>query len=429
MIIESVGARNSQKWSLAVPPRSQCEVSVIVPVKDEAQTLVQTLSALANQTCLNGQPLDPLSYEIIVLANNCTDESAQIARQFAKRHPRLALHVAEVTLPPERAYIGYVRKLLMDEAYRRLMSLGKRQGIIASTDGDTQVAATWIAATIQEIAGGVDAVGGRIITDRQSRQALPPQAKTCFLQEVGYRSLVAEMEHYLDPDPYDPLPRHYQHYGASLAVTAEMYAKAGGIPPVRTPEDEAFYQSLLRVNARFRHSPLVQVTTSARVSGRSPVGLANQLRKWTDMSIDSTFKVEPAAATISRFQSRRKLRCLWQKVAYGYVYPHVPTPEIALLAHKLAVSNDWLLDELVRHPTFGGLFEQVIQRQHHIWLSRWQPIDIQTAIMDLRRHRAGLDRRHTGIAKRRPHAASRVSLAPQLMLPDRSFEHHLQRSN
>ena len=413
MIIKSVDARNTQKWSLPVPPLPQCEVSVIVPVKDEAQTIVHTLSAFANQTCLNGQPLDPLSYEIIVLANNCTDDSAQIARQFAKQHPRLALHVAEVTLPPERAYIGYVRKLLMDEAYRRLMSLGKGQGIIASTDGDTQVATTWIAATIQEIAGGVDAVGGRIITDRHSRQALSPQAKTCFLQEVGYRSLVAEMEHYLDPDPYDPLPRHYQHYGASLAVTAEMYAKAGGIPPVRTPEDEAFYQSLLRVNARFRHSPLVQVTTSARASGRSPVGLANQLRKWTEMSIDSTFKVEPAAATISRFQSRRKLRLLWQRLAYGYSYPHLATPEIALLAHKLAVSTDWLLDELVRHPTFGGLFEQVTQRQHHIWLSRWQPIDVQTVIMDLRQHIAHLNRRRAGIAKRSSNLAPiRVSLAP-----------------
>jgi hypothetical protein len=120
----------------------------------------------------------------------------------------------------------------MDTAYRRLMSLGKPQGIIASTDGDTQVAPTWIAATRYEIAGGADAVGGGIITDRISRHALSPQAKTCFLQEVGYRSLVAELEFYLDPDPYDPLPRHYQHYGASLAVTAQMYARAGGIPPV-----------------------------------------------------------------------------------------------------------------------------------------------------------------------------------------------------
>jgi hypothetical protein len=74
------------------------------------------------------------------------------------------LDVAELHLP------RYVRKLLMDEAYRRLMSVGRRRGIIASTDGDTKVANTWVAATIHEIDSGVDAVGGRILTDRHSRE-------------------------------------------------------------------------------------------------------------------------------------------------------------------------------------------------------------------------------------------------------------------
>jgi glycosyltransferase involved in cell wall biosynthesis len=163
-IVESISARTAQTALIGVPPLPQCEVSVIVPVKDEAQTLVATLTALANQTDLNGQRLNPLTYEIIVLANNCIDESAAIARQFAKQHPDLVLHVAEVTLPPDRAYVGYVRKMLMDEAYLRLMSLGRSRGIIASTDGDTKVSATWVAAISHEIGSGVDAVGGRILT-------------------------------------------------------------------------------------------------------------------------------------------------------------------------------------------------------------------------------------------------------------------------
>ncbi len=390
MITEPVGIGHFQQLSICVPPLPQCDTIAIVPVKNEAQTLAATLKALAHQTDLHGKPLSPLGYEIIVLANNCTDRSAAIAREFCKRYPLLALHVVELTLPADRAYIGYVRKLLMDAAYCRLRRLGKPQGIIASTDGDTQVAATWIAATKQEMSGGVDAVGGRIITDRLSRHALSPQAKTCFLQEVGYRSLVAELEFYLDPDPYDPLPRHYQHYGASLAVTAQMYATAGGMPPVKTPEDEAFYQSLLRVNARFRHSPLVQVTTSARASGRSPVGLANQLRKWTEMG-DATLTVEPPAATISRFRSRRKLRSMWQKLATGT--ERLDRLEIEPIATKLGVGTDWLLDELVRHPTFGGLFEKVTAQHQHHWLRRWQPIDVKTAISDLRYQIARLNDR------------------------------------
>jgi Glycosyl transferase family 2 len=382
-IVEPISTRTDRSALIGVPPLPQCQVSVIIPAKDEAQTISATLTALANQTDLNGQPLNPLTYEIIILANNCLDESAAIARQFAQQHPDLALHVAEVTLPPDRAYIGYVRKMLMDEAYLRLMSLGHSRGIIASTDGDTEVSATWIAAILYEIGSGVDAVGGRILTDRHSRQALHPQAKSHFLQEVGYRSLVAQVEFHLDPDPYDPLPRHDRHYGASLAVTAEMYAKAGGLPPVRTPEDEAFYQALLRVDARFRHSPLVQVTTSARVSGRSPVGLAAQLRKWTAMSEGSILKVEPAAAMIAWFQSRYKLRSLWQRLLSG---SKISVHEVEPLAGKLGISANWLFDELVQHYTFGKLVDRVTQYQQQSYLNHWQPIDVKVAIGELRQY-------------------------------------------
>lgn len=392
MMIQSVRDRNLHQSLISIPPLQQCEVCVIIPVKDEAQTLSQNLTAFANQTCLAGKPLCPSRYELAILANNCADESAQIARQFAKQHPHLAIHVAEITLPPDRAYIGYVRKLLMDEAYLRLMSLGKSRGIIASTDGDTKVSATWIAATLHEIGSGVDAVGGRILTDRHSRHALHPQAKSYFLLEVGYRSLVAQIEAYLDPDPYDPLPRHYQHYGASLAVTAEMYAKAGGIPPVRTPEDEAFYQALLRVDARIRHSPLVQVTTSARASGRSPVGLAAQLRKWTEMSEGSTFTVAPAAAMIGWFKSRRKLRSLWQKLASG---SQISLDEVEPLARKLDISATWLCAELRKNQPFGKLVDRVTQHRQHHDLSRWQPIEIVTAIGELRQYLASLNH-HAG---------------------------------
>jgi hypothetical protein len=383
MILESVRARTAEAALISIPPLPQCQVSVIIPAKDEAQTIVATLTALANQTCLNGKPLNQLTYEIIVLANNCSDESAAIARQFAQQHPELVLHIAEVTLPPDLAYIGHVRKILMDEAYLRLMSLGHSRGIIASTDGDTQVSATWIAAISAEIDSGVDAVGGRILTDRHSRQALHPQAKSHFLQEVGYRSLVAQVEFHLDPDPYDPLPRHYQHYGASLAVTAEMYAKAGGIPPVKTPEDEAFYQALLRVDARFRHSPLVQVTTSARVSGRSPVGLAAQLCKWAELSEGSTLKVEPVTAMIAWFQSRHKLRSLWQRLLSG---SKISVDEVEPLAGKLGISTNWLFAELLQHHTFGKLFDRVTQYQQQSSLNHWQPIDVTIAIGELRQY-------------------------------------------
>ncbi len=355
---------------VTTPPLQECEVCVIVPVRNEAQTLNATLAALANQVDLQGQRLDPKRYEIILLANNCSDRSADIARNEAIQHPDINLHVVEITLPPSEAYIGRVRQILMDEAYRRLISLGRKRLIIASTDGDSQVTETWIAANIYEIACGADAVGGRIVTDKAGRAALHPYAKACHLREVGYRYLIAELEIYIDPEECDRFPRHYQHYGASLAVTAEVYALAGGLPAVRTPEDVAFYQALVRVNARFRHSPKVRVVTSARLRGRTDIGLANQLNEWAKMGKQKQpFLVESAAAIETRFMVRHQLRMQWLRLLDG----HQPqNQDVANIAEILGVNSEWLLEEIQQPQTFGKLFERVEQRQEFegIWTSR-----------------------------------------------------------
>lgn len=366
------------------PPLPQCETCVIVPVRNEAERLCSTLAALADQVDLEGDSLAPERYEVILLANNCDDDSAEIARRFASQHPNLVLHVVEKTLPVSDAHIGWVRKLLMDEAYYRLMSIGHNWGIIASTDGDTRVSPNWIAATVHEIVCGADAVGGRIVTDRRDRAALASYARACHLREVGYRFLVAELEAYLDPNPFDALPRHFQHYGASLAVSAEIYKRAGGMPLVRTSEDVALYRALIRVDACFRHSPLVRVTTSARQVGRAQNGLASQLNQWTAMGHQKQpFWVEPAAAIITRLRARHELRMLWQQIHNGYK----PTlKDVALPASMLGITGDWLLDELTQYQFFGELFEQIEQRQEQegIWQQRWSPNKIEQAIYDLR---------------------------------------------
>lgn len=346
--------------------------------------LESTLAALAHQVDLSGHPLSTDRYEIILFANNCSDDSVAISHRFARQQPNLVLHIAERTLPPAQAYIGWVRQRLMDEAYCRLMSIGRNRGVIASTDGDTRVAPNWIAATLHEVACGADAVGGRIVTDRGDRAALDPYARACHLREVGYRFLTTELEAYLDPDPFDGLPRHFQHYGASLAVTAEMYERAGGLPPVRTSEDVALYHALVRANARFRHSPQVRVITSARQIGRTQGGLANQLSTWAAMGVQQQpFLVESAGAIATRLRARHELRLLWQRFLNGY---HPTTHDLALPASRLGVDRDWLMNALTQPVSLGALFEQIEQQQtqEKIWQQRWSLVRIEQAIYDLR---------------------------------------------
>ena len=364
------------------PPLLSCEVCVVVPVRNEAENLEATLQALTEQIELDGTLFDRNRYEIIVLANNCSDDSANIARRFAQAHPTLVLHVVELTLSPEQAYIGWVRKRLMDEAYRRLASLGRWSGIIASTDGDTQVTPTWVAAIIDEINRGADAVGGRIITNPKERAALDQVTRLYFLRYVGYRYLVAQLEALLDPTPSDPVPRHHQNFGASLAVTAQVYAQAGGVPPVRTPEDVAFHQSLERIDARFRHSPNVRVTTSARTIGRIKDGLAGRLTQLAALGHQrQPMLVESAQSVETRFRVRRQLRVLWQ---YSQNDRLLLPDLVDILASSLGIDSGWLADTIAVSPTFGLLVERIGKHQHNSNVCPWQKVDIQKAIADLR---------------------------------------------
>ena len=83
--------------------------------------------------------------------------------------------------------------------------MGRPNGLIASTDADTQVAApTWLAATQAEIRTGADAVGGRILTI--ARRCGPGRpTRRIRLRDAAYHLLRAKLEHRLDPQPDRPL--------------------------------------------------------------------------------------------------------------------------------------------------------------------------------------------------------------------------------
>jgi len=55
------------------PIKPQCSVSVVIPVRDEAQHLAATLDAFAVQVDLQNRPLNADVYEILIFSNNCRD--------------------------------------------------------------------------------------------------------------------------------------------------------------------------------------------------------------------------------------------------------------------------------------------------------------------------------------------------------------------
>ncbi|MBC6612576.1 glycosyltransferase [Hymenobacter sp. BT507] len=379
-----------ERGLLTVPPRPELCYSVIIPAKDEAENLPATLAALATQVDEQGQPLPLYSYEVIVLANNCRDATAHVVRQLAQAYPQLALHVIERTLPPAEAHVGKARRLLMDEAARRLRSVGRPHGIIASTDADTRVAPTWLASIAAEIAAGADAVGGRIVAEVPTQRNCP--VRRYHLRDAAYRLLAAQLEHLIDPDPVDAWPRHHQHFGASFALTVLAYEQVGGLPVVPYLEDEALYQALCGHDLRVRHSPAVRVTTSARHEGRVAVGLSWQLREWAALSEQLR---EPLVASgpqlTAQWQARRQLRQLWQAVkndvhSSGAALSPTLHAVGVRIADMLGLTKQMLCQAVVEAVTFGALWQCVQQEQatRQQWAQRWPPVALSCALAELR---------------------------------------------
>ena len=364
-----------------VPPHPALQVCVIIPVRNEALGLARTLAALSAQTDDRGRALDPACYEVLLLANNCTDSTVEVARAFAGAHPQFRLHVLEATLPPEEANVGTARRRLMDTAFARFEQMDRPHGLIASTDGDTRVAADWVWQLGRARAAGAQAIGGRVLTERDAANdtAMSRGVRLFYLRDTAYLHGLARLETLLDPQAHDPWPRHHQFFGANFAVTADTYCRVGGLPRVPFLEDEALARTLRCCDVRVRHAPDVGVWTSARQCGRVASGLSTTLSTWEEMSRAGCPQiVESVEAVETRLGARAALRRLWQEKALA-------PGALDTLAETLGVPAAWFA-EMADGP-FGEVWDRVAQA-HLIddgpWALRWPRVEIAEALPALR---------------------------------------------
>ena len=201
------------------------------------------LASLAVQRDQAGKPIASGTFEVLVFANNCSDDTAAMARSYGEMVP-YRLHVVEDRLPPQRAHAGGARKVAMDRAADLLMAGRRHDGVILTTDADSRVQPLWIASNLAALADGVDAVAGYIDADAIENVSLGAGFLRRGRLEDVYLSHVAEIYALLDPRPHDPWPNHRVHSGASFAVTLEAYQAIGGLPSRALGEDAALAHAL-----------------------------------------------------------------------------------------------------------------------------------------------------------------------------------------
>ena len=286
------------------------DVVVAIPARNEAERLPACLEALQQQTEIDASPLRR-TFGVAIFANNCDDDTADVARAFA-RQARFPMRIVAARLPQARAHAGAARRTVMDMAEAWLAEVWPAgegaKGFLLTTDADSRVGPTWIARNCAVAAGGVDAVLGRLTLDAEQVN-LPAALHARGRLEGKYEAQLTEIAARLDPEAHDPWPRHGVVSGATFGITRAAYLAIGGLPEQPLGEDKALAAALRRQDFRLRSCPDIVVSTSARVAGRAPGGVADTLlARSLHPEAPCDAALEPVEKAILRYQWRGRLR-------------------------------------------------------------------------------------------------------------------------
>ena len=279
------------------------DCAVILPAKDEEQRITGSLRAAAiacrhAENRVNG---------IIVVVNNTTDSTAFAVTDWAKAHPEIPLILMDCNFDAAHAGVGSARRLGLDLGWRMVGP----DGVLLTSDADTLVHPDWITQNLFELQHA-DLICGTVLGQPDEALALPHAIAAHGSVEWDYVTASIALAAALDPQPHDPAPAHHNAAGASLAVSARVYAAVGGLPVIQMGEDRAFAERIEAYDFRLRYSDLAIVETSCRMVGRTDGGMAGALRARAfepDPYADEW--LEAAAAFAKRYQLRGALRAAW----------------------------------------------------------------------------------------------------------------------
>jgi glycosyltransferase involved in cell wall biosynthesis len=165
-------------------------ISVVIPAFNEEKLLPQCLEALATQTTKQ-------HFEVIVVDNNSTDRTAEIARSYAKRlNLRLLLE--------KKRGRGAARKRGFAEA---------KGDIVFSTDADARVPPDWIE---------------RLLPYFKDRKVVGVSGPCLVNDLVWWKNIVVNVTQPTMMHVYRLFMGHYWLAGFNFAIRKRVYLDSGG---------------------------------------------------------------------------------------------------------------------------------------------------------------------------------------------------------
>jgi glycosyltransferase involved in cell wall biosynthesis len=220
-------------------------VAIVVPARDEEELIARSLASIARatRTCRRRLGSRSPTFATIVVADGCTDHTADIARGYG-------LHVIETT----QIGVGAARALGVTVALSQSEAAPDRVWL-ANTDADSAVHSRWIVEQVERASAGADVYLGDVRPD---------------FDDLSVRQREAWLASHL--------PGHARGHvhGASLGIRASAYLEIGGFEAIGLGEDVELVAAARKAGFVVALSA-TEILTSGRQVARANGGYSHYL--------------------------------------------------------------------------------------------------------------------------------------------------------
>ncbi len=178
-------------------------------------------------------------------------------------------------LPVRHAGVGLARKIVMDEAIRRLLRSGSLEGIVVGLDADTTCDQNYLREIEAYFQRHPEANGANIYFEHRIK---PDFEDKCNIGIASYELHLRYMVHALR---YSHFPYAFHTVGSCLAVRGSAYVKQGGMNRRKAGEDFYFLQKIIPLG-NFGEINTTRIIPSGRKSDRVPFGTGKAMMKWSE---------------------------------------------------------------------------------------------------------------------------------------------------
>lgn len=247
---------------------------VALPAKNESQRLEGAIAALDRAAAASD-----LGVSVLVLANDCVDDTADVARRAARKAQRLALSVEPRSLPPSLAHAGGARVSAVNDALRRF-SAGAHD-LLFTTDADARLRPDAFSRMESAFRRGADVVLAKIECIQDPFDPACELALRWALLRATWRHRVRQLVETVRTGAIPDPPLHDDYGGAGIAATVKAYRGLGGFAPVPAEEDLRFVRAADRSNLHVNRQSGAAVDVFTRVTGRADGGMAADIAACT----------------------------------------------------------------------------------------------------------------------------------------------------